>query len=289
VTGPKLVVVGDLLLDVDLWGPSQRIAPDGGMPIVDVTSETPRAGGAGLVATLLRRDGHDVRLVTAMGADAGAERLRGLIAGLDVIVAPSNAPTPVKTRLRAGDATVARIDTGCAPPPPPTVARAQLDALEEADGIIVADYGRGITADAGIRSSLERLAERVPVVWDPHPRGAAPVAGITIATPNRGEAVGFARTEVLDVAARMLLDQWHVQSVAITLGAEGVLLHDESAHHLPTQPLDVVDGCGAGDRFASALAAALVSGAYLKAAVTEAMAVTGAFLAAGGVSSLSER
>ena len=282
----KIVVVGDILLDVDLWGPTQRPAPDGGNPIVDVTSETPRAGGAGLVATLLRGDGHEVRLIAPMGTDASADRLRTLVAGLDLIPSSSNAPTPVKTRLRAGDVTIARIDTGCAPPPPPTVTAAQLKALMGADAIVVADYGRGVTADAGIRSALAGLVEKVPIVWDPHPRGSAPIAGVTITTPNRGEAVGFAGTEELDRAARLLLDEWQVQSVAITLGADGVLLHDESAHHLPTRPVDVADGCGAGDRFASALAAALASGSHLKAAVTHAMATTGDFLAAGGVSSL---
>jgi len=283
----RIAVVGDLLLDVDLWGPGQRPAPDGGMPIVDVTKETPRAGGAGLVATLLHRDGHEVRLITAMGADAAAERLRSLIGPVALVSSPSNAPTPVKTRLRAGDSTVARIDTGCAPPPAPTVTTAQLAALEGADAIVVADYGRGITADAGIRRTLARLATEVPVVWDPHPRGSAPVPGVAIATPNRGEAVGFAGTEALERAARALLDRWSAQSVAITLGADGVLLHDESAHHLPTRHVDVVDGCGAGDRFASALAASLASGAHLKAAVLAAMAATGDFLAAGGVASLA--
>jgi rfaE bifunctional protein kinase chain/domain len=288
--GLRLTVVGDLLLDVDLWGPSQRAAPDGGMPIVDVTSETARAGGAGLVATLLRRDGHDVRLVAALGEDAQAERLRALVGDVELIACPSTAPTPVKTRLRAGDSTVARIDTGCAPPPAPAVTAAQLEALgalDAADAIVVADYGRRVTADAGIRSVLENRAGTLPIVWDPHPRGSAPVPGVTIATPNRGEAVGFAGTDDLDRASRLLLDEWGAGAVAITLGADGVLLHDETARHLPTRPVDVVDGCGAGDRFASALAAALASGTHLRSAVTAAMTVTGDFLAAGGVSSLA--
>jgi rfaE bifunctional protein kinase chain/domain len=286
MSAARIVVVGDLLLDVDLWGPSQRAAPDGGNPIVDVTSESARAGGAGLVATLLRADGHEVRLVTAMGADASADRLRALIGDLDLIAAPSGAPTPVKTRLRAGDTTVARIDTGCAAPPPPTVTADQLAALEDADAIVVADYGRGMTADAGIRSALAARVEQLPIVWDPHPRGTAPVRGVAIATPNRSEATGFTGTADVVRAARALLDEWEPQAVAITLGADGVLLHDESAHRLPTRAVDVADGCGAGDRFASALAAALAAGAPVKAAVDRAMEATGEFLAAGGVSAL---
>jgi len=290
----RVTVIGDLLLDVDLWGPTQRPAPDGGMPIVDIARENVRAGGAGLVSTLLRGDGHDVRLVAAVGADGAAARLRGLLDGVELLLGPSGAPTPVKTRLQAGEGTIARFDVGCAAPPPPQITSEMLAAIEDADAIVVADYGRRMTADAGIRSALADAVARVPVVWDPHPRGSHPVAGVAVATPNRGEAAGFAGTEDMAAAARRLRAEWEAAAVAVTLGAEGVLVHghlapDDTPEHHPARVVNVVDGCGSGDRFASSVAAALAAGSALSAAIDRAVQDTADFLEAGGVAGIAVR
>lgn len=285
----KITVVGDLLLDVDLWGPTQRAAPDGGMPIVDISRENVRAGGAGLVSTLLRADGHDVRLVAAIGADEAAIRLRGLLGGVELLLGASDAPTPVKTRLQAGEGTLARFDVGCAAPPPPRVSAEMLAAIGEADAVVVADYGRRMTADDGIRAAIAAAAAHVPVVWDPHPRGSQPVPGVAVATPNRSEAAGFAGTEDVEAGARRLRAEWNACAVAVTLGADGVLVHSEAALHRPARVVPVVDGCGSGDRFASSVAAALGAGAALIEAVDRAVHETAAFLEAGGVAGIAAR
>ena len=73
----RLTVVGDALLDRDLDGRAERLAPDAPVPVVDAIEARPRAGGAGLAATLAARAGHDVTLVCALGADAAGEELRG--------------------------------------------------------------------------------------------------------------------------------------------------------------------------------------------------------------------
>jgi rfaE bifunctional protein kinase chain/domain len=282
----RITVVGDVLLDIDLWGPDQRPAPDGGTPIVDVTRTNSRAGGAGLVATLLRRDGHEVRLVTAIGSDDSAERVRELLGDVELVACDSQAPTPVKTRLRAGDATVARLDVGCAPPPPPRITPALCEALGECDALIVSDYGRRLTADERLRETVRRVADELPVVWDPHPRGSRPVPGVSVSTPNRAEAVGFAETDDVEAAAHALRRDWGAHAVAVTLGADGVLLEAEERRRLPAERIDVADGCGAGDRFAASAAIGLARGERIEAAIGGAIRETGRFLAAGGVATL---
>lgn len=44
--GGRLVVVGDALLDVDVEGSAERLAPDGPVPVVDVDDVRRRPGGA---------------------------------------------------------------------------------------------------------------------------------------------------------------------------------------------------------------------------------------------------
>ncbi|WP_207457435.1 D-glycero-beta-D-manno-heptose 1-phosphate adenylyltransferase [Desertivibrio insolitus] len=288
-----IVVVGDTLLDVDVAGQVERLSPDAPVPVVDVAERSVRAGGAGLVATLLAGDGEDVTLVTALSSDARAEEIRGALEGVRIVAGDSHAPTPTKTRLRTGDHAIARVDEGCEPPPPPSVTAEMLDAIAAADAIVVADYGRGLAADESLRRALDERRDGVPLVWDPHPKGARPVASATTVTPNLSEAlrlseVGRSGTTAAADAAAELLTRWGTQSVVVTLGDRGALVAEggRAPVVVPAPSAHVVDPCGAGDRFASALAVALRSGAPLGDAAETAATTAAAFLAAGGVASL---
>ena len=115
----NIVVLGDVLLDMDIAGEAQRLSPDAPVPVVDVGAVHRRAGGAGLVARMLARDGHRVNLVTVLSDDPAAGDLRAALAGITVTAGHSGAPTPVKTRVRAAGQAVVRLDEGCAPAPGP--------------------------------------------------------------------------------------------------------------------------------------------------------------------------
>ncbi len=71
----RIVVVGDVLLDVDIDGEATRLCPDAPVPVVDVNKVQRRAGGAGLVARMLAGDGHSVTLVTVLADDDAALHL----------------------------------------------------------------------------------------------------------------------------------------------------------------------------------------------------------------------
>jgi len=289
----RITVVGDALLDVDVDGTSERLAPDAPVPVVDVERREDRAGGAGLAATLLARDGHEVELVTAIAEDAGGQRLRARLDGVRLVAAGSNAPTPVKTRIRANGHLIARIDEGGAgglPQPGPEV----LAAIAAAELLVVADYGRGMTAHPGVRAALERRGAAVPLVWDPHPRGADPVASADTVTPNLSEAARAAGLPAGGVpaaaeASRLLAERWGCRAVVVTLGAAGALLREPGAAApllLPAPSIAAADPCGAGDRFATSLAVALAEGLARAEAVGRAVEEATAFIAGGGVAGL---
>lgn len=295
-SGPlRAVVVGDLLLDVDVEGEVERLTPYAPVPVLDVVSETKRAGGAGLVATLLARDGHAVTLVTALADDARAAELPPLLPGIAIVAGRSPAATVVKTRIRSREQPIVRIDQGTAAPEAPEVTAAMVQAIAAADLVVVADYGRRLLEQPAVRDAISAAAARVTVVWDPHPRGATPVPGVVV-TPNLGEARGFSGVEgsgvpFADEAALRLLAEWGSAAVVITMGAHGALLRT-SATGLPlvaaADTVQDADVNGAGDRFASALAVALASGAAPSDALQRAVGETARFLAEGGVAVLEE-
>ncbi|WP_434620709.1 PfkB family carbohydrate kinase [Arthrobacter sp. A5] len=294
----NIVVVGDVLLDVDMDGTADRLCPDAPVPVVDVSRVTRRAGGAGLVAAMLARDGHRVRLVTVLSDDRAAADLRGPLACLDVVSGASGAATPVKSRIRAQGQPIVRFDEGCGPASVPDVTAAMLAAVNEADILLVSDYGRGLTFNGRLREALQQRAGEIPLVWDPHPSGADPVPGSTVVTPNLSEATRAAAAGApadalpgAALAGSVLLQRWETGAVLVTLGAGGAMLltGDGGVPHLvPAPKVQVADPCGAGDRLAASLAVQLGSGRDLAGAAHTAVHEAAAFLAAGGVLTLRQ-
>ena len=296
-----LVVVGDSLLDVDLEGSSDRLAPDAPVPVVDVAREWQRPGGAGLAALLAARSGHEVVLLTAVGADEPADRLRTLLAGLvEVVALPLVGGTSRKTRVLANGVPVTRLDVGRGRALDAPLPQAAYDALDRAGAVLVADYGRGVTALDGLRERLAARAREVPVVWDPHPRGSAPVPGCALVTPNASEARALGNVDGTADQARVLGQRWQADAVAVTLGARGALLvRGVSETHVPLDEPEGVDGagrvphagrldtCGAGDAFAAAAAVALLEGGSAHTAVRRAVASATAFVRAGAATAVS--
>ncbi|QFU91847.1 D-glycero-beta-D-manno-heptose 1-phosphate adenylyltransferase [Amycolatopsis sp. YIM 10] len=295
--GP-LVVVGDALLDIDVDGTADRLCPEAPVPVVDVVREWQRPGGAGLAAKLAARSAPEVVLLTALGDDEAGERLRTLLGTeVDVLALPLDGGTPSKKRIRAGGQPIVRLDEGDGRMADIRSHAGVADLLASASGVLVADYGRGVAGNAMIRRLLAEAARRVPLVWDPHPRGAQPVRGSRLVTPNDTEAARFAGGHgPPDELARTLRALWGSAAVAVTLGADGAVLADEEQTRMAVVPDGCrvsagsrPDTCGAGDRFSSAAAAALYDGADLPEAVEVAVEAAARFVAAGAASSLSEQ
>jgi D-beta-D-heptose 7-phosphate kinase/D-beta-D-heptose 1-phosphate adenosyltransferase len=293
-----LVVVGDALLDRDLDGRAERLAPDAPVPVVDDPAERRRPGGAALAATLAASfDGREVVLVTALAGDEAGSALRRLLelAGVEVVDLKLAGQTPEKIRVRAGGHSLLRLDRATRPGTVGPLNRAGRQALAGAAAVLVADYGRGVAAEPEVRAALAALPARRPLVWDPHPRGPAPVPGARLATPNRAEAAGFAARvagsglAAVTTRARLLAERWAAAGVAVTLGPGGALLVEGAGAPLvvPAPPTAGGDPCGAGDRFAATAAGLLGDGALPSEAVAGAVAAASAFVAAGGAATVN--
>ncbi|NJP45826.1 PfkB family carbohydrate kinase [Actinacidiphila epipremni] len=296
-----LVVVGDALLDQDLGGRSERLAPDAPVPVVEDLQRTHRPGGAALAACLAAADGRDVTLVTALGGDEASGVLRELLGGrVRLVELPLDGALSRKTRVLAGGRPLVRLDDGDGRAAEPGRAQAAaVAALDSACAVLVADYGRG-TADR-LRDALARTAAGRPLVWDPHPRGGPPVAGTALATPSAAEARDFAaklRTEAGEAEdtagtrrasedARALVHAWRTGSVAVTVGERGALLsHGAEPLLVPAPWRADGDPCGAGDRFAAAATGLLADGALPEAAVQGAVWAATRYVDDGGAAAL---
>ncbi|HEX6887051.1 MAG TPA: D-glycero-beta-D-manno-heptose 1-phosphate adenylyltransferase [Candidatus Nanopelagicales bacterium] len=294
-----LVVIGDALLDVDVTGTATRLCPDDPGPVLDDLVEMLRPGGAGLAALLASRE-RQVVLVTAIGPDEEGDRLRAALdPHVQLLELSHDGPTVVKTRVRAGGRTLLRLDRGAAETrlslDPAT--RDELRALlERSAAVLASDYGLGVLGQPQVRRELARIAAEIPIVWDPHPRGSAPVPGIALATPNAAEAARLAgradRSADLGDAvthARLLATRWRAEAVVVTRGAQGAVLVGAEGNPLVVVPPTRADGdaCGAGDSFAATAALQLAGGAPPEEAVRAGVYRAAGFVAAGGAAGLA--
>jgi rfaE bifunctional protein nucleotidyltransferase chain/domain/rfaE bifunctional protein kinase chain/domain len=289
----RVTVIGDTLLDRDWAGWTQRLSPEA-CPVVEEPEETTRPGGAALAALAASWWAHTT-LVTALAQDAPARLLREQLeeAGVEVVDLGLAGRTPEKWRVRAGDRTVLRLDRACTPvaAPGPWTAAANA-AVAGADAVLVADYGRGAIDGALRDGGLSAGARQRPLVWDPHPRGPAPVAHADLVTPNVAEAVGLlggpaqrpppapSPTGATN-AARRLRDLLRLP-VAVTDGAAGAVLADLDGPPRVVAARSVLgDACGAGDVFAARVTTARAAGRSRVHAVEAAVAAASLFVEQG--------
>lgn len=157
-----------------------------------------------------------------------------------------------------------------------TFTDAATAVVGQAAAVLVSDYGRGMAAIPMLSVLLlQRAGAAAPhasVVWDPHPRGPRPPAGLDMLTPNLGEAaalLGKAGVSGAREGAAALARAFDA-AVAVTAGA-GAVLAEPGAEPMvvPVEPASG-DVCGAGDRFAATVAVELAQGASRHEAVVAA-------------------
>lgn len=296
---PHVVVVGDVLLDQDVDGRTERLCPDAPVPVLDVTARRTSPGGAGLTALLVAASGARVTLVAPLADDDGGRTLTGhLAARMDVVALGHAGATRRKIRIRSAGQSLVRVDDGGPGSPTEVPVHRVRDVLATADVVLVSDYGAGTTRDAVVRRLLAEVARQRPVLWDPHPRGGDPVAGAALVTPNAAEARGAvadlpdaACLGTEDVMAARLRARWGAGAVCVTAGSAGAFVASSGAPPLfvPAPTVSGGDPCGAGDRFAATAAVTLARGASVADAVALAVRDASHWVADGGAEGYRRR
>jgi D-beta-D-heptose 7-phosphate kinase/D-beta-D-heptose 1-phosphate adenosyltransferase len=282
----SVVVVGDVVLDRDVVGSSDRLSPDTGAPVLAVETVSQTPGGAGLTALLCGEPGVRVTLVAPVATDPPGRALAAALhRRVDLVPLAHEGGTRVKARLFARDRAMLRLDTGGSGRPlGPTAAElAALRAtLATADIVLVSDYGAGMTRHPDVRRLLAEAARQRTVVWDPHPRGGPPVPGVAVVTPNLAEArvaAGGAPGAAAAELGKQLRGLWQASAVCVTEGVDGVtLVTGDGVTAVPPPTAASGDPCGAGDRFAASVGLELAAGGEVGAAVARAVADAAAWV-----------
>jgi D-beta-D-heptose 7-phosphate kinase/D-beta-D-heptose 1-phosphate adenosyltransferase len=285
---PRLIVMGDLMLDRYIWGDVERISPEAPVPVLRMRQSEDRPGGAGSVAAMLAALEAQVALLAVTGEDAEAKLLRQMFDRLGVdcsgVLTDPQRTTTIKQRLLGSTQgkhpqQMLRVDQEQAEPISQQTTEQLLetvaDRIAQADLILISDYNKGVCAGQMLPRLVELArAASVPIIADPL-KGAdyRRYAGCTCITPNRREAelaAGMSITspqEAIEAGRRLL--GFGVQSVVVTLDSDGMVWVDGAGHaeHFPCRPRQVCDVTGAGDMVLAMLGYCLAAGMDWPAAI----------------------
>ena len=285
---PRVLVVGDVMLDRYVWGNAARISQEAPVLLLQADRREERLGGASSVATLLRALGARVMLAGVVGDDADGRRACHVLADLGIdhegVLIDHSRPSTVKERY-IGRAQarhpqqIIRVDYETREPLSAALhdemARVLAQQLRKADIVLVSDYDKGVCTPALLANLIVaagQLGRRV--LADPiRGHDYRKYHGCTALTPNRLEA-GLATGRVLNTtaealeAAEHLRRQLDLEAAIVTLDKEGMALSREGQHEVfPTRPRQVYDITGAGDMVLAVLGMALAAGADYDAAI----------------------
>jgi D-beta-D-heptose 7-phosphate kinase/D-beta-D-heptose 1-phosphate adenosyltransferase len=285
---PKVLLVGDFMLDAYIYGDAERISPEAPVPVLKVTRTDYSSGGAGLVAANLCALGAVPLCVGIIGNDANGEKLKTLLKGkgadISGLMTILDRPTTTKQRLiglaqHRHQQQLFRMDNESTEPLSEQQYEKLTDIIEKklghADIVCLQDYNKGVLADLFCKKVIRLAAKsRKKVLIDPSPiSDYSKYAGATLITPNRQETrlgVGFEIKTIEDAAkaARQLTQKLDLEAIVITLDKEGAYLRSPGFdEHIPTRPRNVYDVTGAGDTVLATLALALAAGCDYKTAV----------------------
>jgi len=286
---PRVLVVGDAMLDRYVWGDAERISQEAPVILLRAERREERLGGASSVATMLRALGAKVMLAGIVGNDHDGGRIRQMLTDLcidhEAVVTDIDRPSTVKERY-VGRAQhrhpqqMIRVDYEDRKSISDAI-RQQImvviqSQLKKTDIVLISDYDKGVCTP-GLLSEIISAARSkgIKVVADPiRGHDYRKYHGCSAITPNRLEA-GLATGRTLNdmnavwESANSLQEKLDLEAAIITLDKDGMALkhRDGRAKHFPTRPRHVYDITGAGDMVMSVLGLALAAGADYEQAI----------------------
>lgn len=299
----RVLVVGDIYLDENVYGVVTGVSLEAPIPIYEVHERRHNPGAAGNAACNVAALGAKTYMVGYVGNDTNADVVRKefAIRNVDtsgVVVHPTR-PTNTYGKLRAGGFNIPTQEILRTDTPTPVFIEGEVEdqiianiwaRAPEVDAIVVTDQVKSV-ATRRVLDAVVKCAEQYKLITVGDSRGrAGEFHGFDVMVPNDREAgigtgIDVVDDATLNEAGRSLLKI--CKNALVTRGRHGIRLFgsDGAVEDFPTtvDPASVVDVTGAGDTVTAAVAVTLVAGGTLRDAAVIGNYAAGVAVAQRGV------
>ena len=271
----KIFCLGDIMLDNYIIGNTNRISPEGPIPVLDIVKEVKMLGGVGNVVRNLSTLATETHLVSLLGNDLMSNEVEKKLNIINVnkdLVRDSNRPTITKSRYISNNQQILRVD------------KEKTDFIDKkienkifnyskkrilkTDVVIISDYNKGLIT----KNLLKRIVSfanknKKPVIIDPKSTDFDKYKGATIVTPNIKELELVVKKklnsdkEIINISKKLIF-KFNFKHLLITMGKSGMMLiskNNKNVIKFDAEAKEVFDVSGAGDTVASFIAAGIGS------------------------------
>ncbi|MGN0032509.1 MAG: bifunctional heptose 7-phosphate kinase/heptose 1-phosphate adenyltransferase [Candidatus Limimorpha sp.] len=291
--GKRILIIGDVMLDLYLKGNVDRISPEAPVPIVAVRERFERLGGAANVAQNIKALGAEPILCSVIGNDAKSLDFLDILKEHNMseegIIKSGERRTTAKYRILGNNAQMLRVDeedTFDLTEDEMGRICSKIDMFvysDTIDGIILQDYNKGVLTESLIRHTIAIANKKgIPVGVDPKRNNFLAYQNSTLFKPNLKElreGVGFNfPTDTIDnilIGVNALQDKINCKYLMSTLSERGVIIQESGDgkrrhHYIPAHLRKIADVSGAGDTVLGVAMLCLVCGmdAYHIAAIS---------------------
>lgn len=271
----NILVIGDIILDIFLYGQANRISPEAPIPVVEIIKDTRTLGGAGNVAANLASIGVNTYIIGMIGNDIDGDNIKTLLKEHKInsnFLLTDNRTTTVKTRVIAASQQMIRFDKENKN----TIEKNKVSKaieninsiINKIDAIIISDYGKGMITSYLIKEITD-LAKKHNIILtvDPKIEHFNMYKNVFCLTPNHKEAseatnINIESDDDIVKCGKTIIKKLNCASLIITRGAAGMTLFNNNGTpiHIKSVAKEVYDVTGAGDTVISIFTAAKACG-----------------------------
>ena len=267
----KILVIGDMMLDIYQYGKCDRISPEAPVPVIYFTDEEKMLGGAGNVLKNLVSFGASCEIISIIGYDKSGDeitkQLNELKINTNLLIIDKTRRTTEKCRVVSSGQQLIRIDKEDRHPIAieleDKIINFVKNNIHRFDVLLFSDYQKGVLSDK-ICTEIINLAKvnQVLTMVDPKGTNYKKYKGIDLIKPNLKEAEiltgkKIESNEDIKMACEKLISMLDCKNVVITLAEKGIALYNDKFEIIPTQNCQVFDVSGAGDTVLASLAICL--------------------------------
>lgn len=270
---PKILVIGDSMLDEYISGEVRRISPEAPVPILNFKSQKIVLGGGCNVAHNLVNIDCNTSIATIIGNDRAGENIKELLTKIglstDLIFKSNDVNTTKKTRFLSNGSQLMRLDKdsiGFKEKEFKSFEKIIIPLIHAFQCIIISDYNKGVCSKNLIKKIIKKANKiNIPTYIDPKGSSWEKYQNATCLTPNKKEIERELKLKLstdidFEKAAKSIMIKYKLASCLITRGAKGMTYVDTSrVIHQSVSKKEVYDVSGAGDTVIASFAASLSS------------------------------